>query len=53
LTAGAAAVLLFWWARTLVTGRRGKRGRSGPGAHSATHHEEVTPATSSAPGAEP
>jgi hypothetical protein len=53
LTAGAAAVLLVWWARTFVSGRRGKRGRSGAGAHSANHHEEVARATSTALGAEP
>lgn len=52
LSACAAAVLLFWWARTLVSGRRDRRGRSGRGVHS-THHEGVTPAITSSAGTEP
>jgi hypothetical protein len=52
LSACAGAVLLFWWARTLISGKRSRRGRPGRGAHSAAHHEEVTPAISNPAGAE-
>jgi hypothetical protein len=51
LSACAGAVLLFWWGRTVVTGKRSRRGRPGRGAHSAAHHEEVTPAIQSPAGA--
>jgi len=55
LTAVAAAVLLVWWARTLVAGKRGRRARRNHGAHSASRREEPTPAgaEAGAPGSPP
>ncbi len=61
LTAVAAAVLLVWWARTLISGRRSRRARRAHGAHSAARRDEreerdePTPAASEAgaPGAGP
>ncbi|MGO9341434.1 MAG: DUF6049 family protein [Acidimicrobiales bacterium] len=55
LTVVAAAVLLVWWARTLMAGRRGRRARGNHGAHSASRREEPTPAgaEAGAPGSPP
>jgi hypothetical protein len=44
LTIVAAVVLLMWWARTLLAGRRGRRAHRNHGAHSAKRREEPTPA---------
>lgn len=40
LTAGAAAVLLAWWGRTLLTGRRSRKTRPARGQHVASRHRD-------------
>lgn len=42
LTIGAAAVLLFWWGRTFMKGRRSRKSRPGHGAHVAGRHHDET-----------